>query len=78
MQVQHESKKAFKFIIDREVEAPARFQSIQAYRYPKHAALPWALRKCSVLVFLGDSACLCPALWRSTCRFPHSLLQTSL
>eukprot|EP00891_Asterochloris_glomerata_P005137 jgi/Astpho2/5137/Aster-06348 len=31
-EVQHESKKAFKFIIDREVEAPARFQSIQAYR----------------------------------------------
>ena len=72
MQVQHESKKAFKFIIDREVEAPARFQSIQAYRCPPHAALPWALRA---------SCALClpvPYLVENTRRISHSLLQTPL
>ena len=33
MQIKSESKKVWKFIIDREIEAPARFQAIQSYRY---------------------------------------------
>lgn len=32
LQIQEESKKVWKFIIDREIEAPARFQAIQSYR----------------------------------------------
>ena len=32
MQIKSESKKVWKFIIDREIEAPARFQAIQSYR----------------------------------------------
>ena len=32
VQIQEESKKVWKFIIDREIEAPARFQAIQSYR----------------------------------------------
>jgi hypothetical protein len=28
-----EKRKAWKFIMDREIEAPARFQAIQSYRY---------------------------------------------
>ncbi|KAL3141541.1 Son of sevenless 1, variant 2 [Trebouxia sp. C0010 RCD-2024] len=31
-EIQAESKKVWKFIIDREIEAPARFQAIQSYR----------------------------------------------
>lgn len=31
-QVKHESKKVWKFIIEREIEAPARFQVIQTHR----------------------------------------------
>ncbi len=32
LQIKSESKKVWKFIIDREIEAPARFQAIQSYR----------------------------------------------
>ncbi len=32
MQVKLESKKVWKFIIEREIEAPARFQAIQTHR----------------------------------------------
>ena len=32
MQVKSESKKVWKFIIEREIEAPARFQAIQTHR----------------------------------------------
>jgi hypothetical protein len=32
VQVKSESKKVWKFIIEREIEAPARFQAIQTHR----------------------------------------------
>ena len=32
LQVKSESKKVWKFIIEREIEAPARFQAIQTHR----------------------------------------------
>ena len=46
LQIKSESKKVWKFIIDREIEAPARFQAIQSYRCaPIHPAPP----QCSCL-----------------------------
>ena len=41
LQIKSQSKKVWKFIIDREIEAPARFQAIQSYRCaPKHLSPP--------------------------------------
>lgn len=45
MQVRSESKKVWKFIIEREIEAPARFQAIQTHR--------------AVMAILQQQVCVC-------------------
>jgi hypothetical protein len=52
-EVEAETAKVWKFIIDREIEAPERFRSIQSYRYDDAPALLCPVQRpmlsCSVL-----------------------------
>ncbi len=72
LQIKSESKKVWKFIIDREIEAPARFQAIQSYRCaPIHPVPP----QCNCLPnFYCHKQMHRSFLLIGTCMFPIVLL----
>jgi hypothetical protein len=70
-EVEAETAKVWKFIIDREIEAPERFRSIQSYRcgpaHPCNTRLPASLTCCH-----GVTCCHGGQLW-SWAAFPNEV-----
>lgn len=82
-EIAEESKRVSRFIVDREIEAPERFQAIQSYRLGS-VELPgtaWALPRglgcnCSSRGSLGDTRCSQPGGWPGLLAGTLALLPT--